>query len=146
MQQDEEAGEQRVTEFKAGYLPSSFMLLDPKSTTPWCWDDIARMKTLNTEQSRKRQEMHVCPLQIDIITRLIERYSNVGDLVMDPFGGIGSVAHVALKMRRNAYTIELNHEYYRDAVSYCKAAEQDVLSPTLFDLFETETTPQEVAQ
>ncbi len=67
---------------KAGCLPASFMLLDPKSHSPWVWDDVVRMRTLNSEQSRKRQEQHVCPLQFDIVERLIERYSNPGELVL----------------------------------------------------------------
>lgn len=52
------------------------------------WDDINRMRTLNTSQSRRRQQMHVCPLQLDIVERLINRYSNPGDLVADPFAGL----------------------------------------------------------
>ena len=48
------------------------------------WDDINRMRTLNTTQSQRRQNLHVCPLQIDIVQRLIERYSNEGELLPDP--------------------------------------------------------------
>lgn len=117
-----------------GMLPSSFMLLDPKSHSPCVWDDVARMRTLNTEQARNRVEGHICPLQFDIVERLIETYSNEGDLVLDPFAGIGTVPYMAVSMGRRAYGIELSSEYWADAVGYCRAAEQKVASPTLFDV------------
>jgi DNA modification methylase len=120
---------------KRGILPSTFMALDPPNpSSPWVWDDVARMRTLNSEQARKGFEMHVCPLQLDICERLIERYSNRGELVLDPFGGVGSVAYCAVSMGRKAFTIELNEQYHRDAVGYCRAAEMKASMPTLFDL------------
>lgn len=122
---------------KRGILPGEFMALEVANPgAPNVWDDVARMRTLNSEQARKGWEMHVCPLQHDIVERLIERYSAKGELVMDPFGGIGTVAYNALLMGRRAYTIELNAQYHADAVSYCRAAEQKVSAPTLFDLLE----------
>ncbi|MGN0715445.1 MAG: DNA methyltransferase, partial [Anaerovoracaceae bacterium] len=69
-----------------GHLPATFMVVAPGSWSDRVWDDVNRMRTLNTTQSRRRQTMHVCPLQLDIVDRLINRYSNPGDLVMDPFG------------------------------------------------------------
>jgi hypothetical protein len=70
--------------------------------------------------------MHVCPLQLDIIKRLITRYTNPGDIVLDPFGGIiGSVPFQALKMGRKAVGIELNEEYWRCGVGYCEMAENE---------------------
>jgi len=116
-----------------GALPASYMLLDPKSHTPWVWDDVIRMRTLNTEQARNRVEGHICPLQFDVVERLIERYSNPGDMVLDPFGGLGTVAYVAIRMGRRGYTIELSSDYHCDAVGYCRAAEQKVKMPSLFD-------------
>lgn len=112
------------------------MLLPPGAHSEWIWEDIVRMRTLNTEQSRKRQELHICPLQIDVVERLLRRFSDRGDLILDPFAGIGTVPYVALKMHRRAYGIELNASYYADAVSYCRAMEQEVQSPTLFDALE----------
>lgn len=73
---------------KDGRLPSTFMVVAPGSWDMTVWDDINRMRTLNTSQSRRRQQMHVCPLQLDIVERLINRYSNPGDLVADPFAGL----------------------------------------------------------
>ncbi len=117
-----------------GKLPSSFMLFPPISRHKDVWTDIARMRTLNTEQSRRNQENHVCPLQLDIIKRLITRYTNPGDVVLDSFGGIGSVPFQAVKMGRIGWMIELNEEYWRCAVGYLEAAENEAATPTLFDL------------
>jgi DNA modification methylase len=116
-----------------GKLPSSFMLFPPISRNKDIWTDIARMRTLNSEQSRRNQEMHVCPLQLDIIKRLITRYTNPGEIVLDPFGGIGSVPYQAIKMGRIGWMVELNEEYWRCAVGYCEQAESQIDVPTLFD-------------
>ena len=86
---------------KEGRLPAIFMVVAPGSWNNLeVWDDINRMKTLNTQQSRRRKQMHVCPLQIDIVERIINRYSNKGDLVLDPFGGLMTVPMTAVKMKR----------------------------------------------
>lgn len=119
---------------KDGKLPASFMVVAPGSWTDEVWDDINRMKTLNTSQSQKRQQMHVCPLQIDIVERIINRYSNPGDVVFDPFAGLFTVPEVAVKMGRYGYGIELNTDYFRDGLGYLKASEMEVDTPTLFDL------------
>lgn len=97
------------------------------------WDDINRMRTLNTTQSRRRAQMHVCPLQLDIVERIINRYSNEGDTVYDPFGGLMTVPMTAIKMHRNGKGCELNPDYFRDGVGYLQAAENEVDEPTLFD-------------
>lgn len=76
-----------------------------------------------------------CPLQLDIVERIINRYSNEGDLVYDPFGGISTVPMTAVKMKRRGYMCELNADYFRDAVGYLEAAEREVDTPTLFDYF-----------
>lgn len=117
-------------------LPATFMVVAPGSWTDQVWDDINRMRTLNTTQSQRRQQMHVCPLQLDIVDRLINRYSNPGELVLDPFGGLGTVALEAMKTGRRGYTIELNNGYFRDAVGYLKEYEQEDMTISLFDLME----------
>ena len=114
-------------------LPATFMVVAPGSWTWEVWDDINRMRTLNTTQSRRRSQLHVCPLQLDIVERIINRYSNEGDLVLDPFAGLMTVPMTAVKMGRQGYGIELNPDYFRDGVGYLQAAEDDVASPTLFD-------------
>ena len=117
-----------------GKLPAIFMVVAPGSwNLAEVWDDINRMKTLNTEQSRRRMQMHVCPLQIEIVERIINRFSNKGDLVYDPFGGLGTVPMVAIQMEREGYMCELNPDYYRDALGYLENAEMDREAPTLFD-------------
>lgn len=117
-----------------GRLPATFMVVAPGSWNGLeVWDDINRMRTLNTNQSRRRQQMHVCPLQIDIVERIINRYSNPGDWVLDPFGGLMTVPMQAVKMGRKGYGIELNPDYYRDGVGYLEAAKDEVETPTLFD-------------
>ena len=119
---------------KRGALPSTFMSLAPGSHHPDVWHDVNRMLTLNTEQSRKAQAMHVCPLQFDIVDRLIERYSNPGDLVYDPFGGLFTVPVRALHLGRRGRAVELNPDYYRDGVKYLQAKEREMDMPSLFDL------------
>lgn len=117
-----------------GKLPAIFMVVAPGSWNQLeIWDDINRMKTLNTTQSRRRAQMHVCPLQIDIVERIVNRYSNDGDLVFDPFGGLMTVPMVAIKMGRKGYGIELNSDYFRDGVGYLQSAEDEAETPTLFD-------------
>lgn len=117
-------------------LPATFMVVAPGSWTDEVWDDINRMRTLNTTQSQRRKQMHVCPLQLDIVDRLINRYSNPGELVLDPFGGLGTVALEAMKAGRRGYTIELNSGYFRDAVGYLKEYEREDMNISLFDLLE----------
>ena len=119
-----------------GKLPATFMVVAPGSWTDQVWDDINRMRTLNTSQSQRRAQMHVCPLQLDIVERLIRRYSNEGDLVFDPFAGLFTVPKVALDMGRRGMGTELNVDYFRDGVGYLQAAEAQRCAPTLFDLLE----------
>lgn len=119
-------------------LPATFMVVAPGSWNDMIWDDINRMRTLNADQTKRKLQMHVCPLQLDIIERIINRYSNEGDLVLDPFAGIFSVPMMAIKMGRKGYGIELNADYFRDGVGYCKAAEDEIEVPTLFDYMQIE--------
>ena len=120
-----------------GKLPAIFMVVAPGSwNTLEVWDDINRMRTLNTNQSRRRAQMHVCPLQLDIVERIINRFSNPGDLVLDPFGGLMTVPMTAVKMNRRGYGIELNPDYFRDGVGYLQAAEEEKETPTLFDFMQ----------
>lgn len=125
-----------------GRLPATFMVVAPGSWTDQVWDDINRMRTLNTTQSQRRAQMHVCPLQLDIVERLIRRYSNEGDLVFDPFAGLFTVPKVAVDMGRRGMGTELNVDYFRDGVGYMQAAEAQRCAPTLFDLLEEEDDAQ----
>ena len=117
-------------------LPATFMCIDPASWSPDVWDDVNRMRTLNTEQSQRRKQMHLCPLQFDIVDRLINRYTNEGETVLDPFGGLMTVPLEAMKAGRKGIGIELNQEYYRDGCWYLKREEENQETPTLFDFME----------
>lgn len=119
-----------------GRLPATFMVVAPGSWHENIWDDINRMRTLNTDQSRRRMVMHVCPLQLDIVERIINRFSNPGELVLDPFGGLMTVPYMAVKMERRGAGIELNPDYFRDGVGYMQEADAQQSAPTLFDLLE----------
>lgn len=117
-----------------GRLPATFMVVAPGSWNDLdVWDDINRMRTLNTNQSRRRQQMHVCPLQLDIVERIINRFSSEGDVVYDPFGGLMTVPMTAVKMGRYGRGCELNPDYFRDGVGYLQMAEDELEIPTLFD-------------
>jgi DNA modification methylase len=122
---------------KAGALPASFFYKPPESKSAWVWDDVIYMRTLNSNQSQHRREMHICPLPFDIVERTIKLYSNEGDLVLDPFAGLFTVPYLAIKYGRLAYGIELNAEYYQAGLRYCQDMEQQVMMPTLFDYLET---------
>lgn len=124
---------------ECGHLPKTFMAVDPVSHKDYIWDDVTRMRTLNSRQTQKNRQNHICPLQLDIVERLIERYSNKGDLVFDPFGGIGTVPYCAVKMGRKGLSTELNHEYWKDGLTYLREAECEKTAPTLFDLIDMES-------
>ncbi|PPG29662.1 DNA methyltransferase [Pseudoclavibacter sp. RFBB5] len=126
-----------------GALPATFMSLAPGSWHPDVWHDVSRMRTLNGEQVRRNVQMHLCPLQFDIVDRLIERYSNPGELIYDPFMGLGTVAVRAMKLGRRGRGSELNPGYWADSVKYCEAEERKHEMPSLFDL--TETTHDNLA-
>lgn len=115
-------------------LSASFMLLPPKSTNFWIWDDINRMRTLNTSQSKRKKEKHVCPLQFDITDRCIKWYTNVNEVVWDPFAGIMTVPYRCILLNRQGLGSELSENYWRDGVEYCKEAEYKRGVPGLFDV------------
>jgi len=125
-----------------GVLPARFMSLAPGSHHPDVWHDVMRMQTLNSEQSRKNVENHLCPLQFDIVDRLINRYSNKGELVYDPFCGLGTVPYRAIKMGRRGQGSELNPQYFFDSLHYLKSAEMQANMPGLFDALESEAMEQ----
>ena len=113
-------------------LSKTYMTLAPPSKHPAVWTDVTRMRTLNGEQSQKNLEKHVCPLQFDIVDRLIERYSDKGDLVYDPFGGLMTVPYRALLKGRRGQASELSATYFEDGLRYCRAAEAKLAVPDMF--------------
>jgi len=77
------------------------------------WMDINQSDTLNRESAREeRDERHICPLQLGVIRRGIELWTNPGDTVLDPYGGIGSSGFVAVQMERKAVMVELKESYF----------------------------------
>jgi DNA modification methylase len=81
------------------------------------WFDIRQTKVLNTDIARSdKDEKHVCPLQIDTIERCLELWSTKGDVVLDPFSGIGSVPFCAAKAGRHGVGIELKESYFNQSI------------------------------
>lgn len=119
-------------------LSSVFMMDAPESKCGMTWTDVTFMRTLNSEQMRKRQNKHICPLPFDIVSRIVEMYSNPGETVLDPFAGLFTVPYMAMKLGRVGFGIELNPEYYAAGVKYCEAMQREQMMPTLFDLLTLE--------
>lgn len=115
-----------------GALPRTFMALSPGSHDAGVWHDVVRMHTLNGQQAQRNLEKHVCPLQFDIVDRLIERYSNKGDTIYDPFGGLMTVPYRAILKGRRGQASELSGTYFPDGLSYCRAAEAKIAIPDMF--------------
>lgn len=118
----------------ANSLPPGFALLPPHAWHPDVWSDVARMRTLNGEQAAKGREMHLCPLQFDIVDRIIEFDSNPGDVVYDPFGGLMTVPMRAVLKGRIGWASELNPGYFADGVRILRAHDAKRSAMTLFDL------------
>lgn len=96
------------------------------------WMDINQSDTLQRKSAREdKDEKHICPLQLEVIKRCIELWSNPNDIVLDPFAGIGSTPYVALRMGRRGLGIELKESYYNQAVKNCDEA---LNMPVLHDL------------
>lgn len=119
-----------------GRLPPTFMLLPPHSPDEPVWSDVTRMQTLNGSQHAKGREMHLCPLQFDIVDRVIAQMSMPGETVLDPFGGLMTVPYRAILAGRKGLGFELNPRYFIDGATYCAAAEDKIAVPTLFDLLD----------
>ena len=115
-----------------GKLPSTFMSIAPGSKHAFVWTDINRMHTLNGKQSKRNLNLHICPLQIDIVDRIITRYSNKGDIVFDPFGGLMTVPLRAIVLGRFGMASELNPESFFDGVKYLEMEERKKDIPDLF--------------
>lgn len=100
------------------------------------WMDINPSDTLQFRSARENDdERHICPLQLDVIRRGIQLWTNEGDVVLDPFMGIASTGHVALEMKRSFIGFELKPSYYEASVKNLRRAEVEAKqgSHTLFD-------------
>ena len=100
------------------------------------WMDINPNDTLQYRSAREDEdERHICPLQLPVIERGIELWTNPGDIVLTPFMGIGSEAYTAVKMGRRAVGVELKDSYYRQAVANVKSLTEKTQGD-VFDLLE----------
>lgn len=101
-----------------------------------CWSDIRETNTLNVREARSEEDTkHICPLQLDVIDRLVRLYTNPGEVVFSPFTGIGSEGYVALQRGRRFYGCELKPEYHAQALKNLAGAQRkrEHDSKTLFD-------------
>ena len=89
------------------------------------WMDINPSDTLQFRSVREeKDERHIAPLQLPVIKRGIDLWTTKGDLVLDPFAGIGSTGYIAIKYKRRFVGVELKNAYYNQAVSNLKIAEK----------------------
>ncbi len=89
------------------------------------WMDINPSDTLQCTSAREHDdERHICPLQLEVIRRGVELWTNPGDIVLSPFAGIGSEGHVALQMQRRFIGVELKASYYQQAARNLAIATQ----------------------
>ena len=99
------------------------------------WMDINPSNTLQYRAARENSdERHICPLQLDVIERAIKLWSNPGDTVLSPFGGIGSEGYIAIKDGRKFIGIELKKSYFDLACKNLNAAVEESHALTLFDM------------
>jgi DNA modification methylase len=98
------------------------------------WMDINQSDTLQHKSAREdKDEKHICPLQLQVIHRALQLWSNPGDTVLTPFGGIGSEGYESLKMGRKAILIELKRSYFEQLVKNQKMAISELNENTLFN-------------
>lgn len=115
--------------YKPDYLPVD---LWQKYASP-VWMDVDYSRTLQYRSARdNNDEKHICPLQLDTIERILHLYSNEGETIFSPFGGIGSEGYQALKMNRKSISIELKESYFNVNVKNHKYAVVEDLQTSLF--------------
>lgn len=96
------------------------------------WMDIRRTDVLNGRIARTdKDEKHICPLQLEVIRRAVKLWSNPGDIVYSPFGGIGSEPYIALEQKRRAIACELKPEYFEQMRLNC----EDIAGENQISLF-----------
>ena len=117
-------------------MPVSNGEMDNETWIEWAhgiWLGIHETETLQYHEARgEDDEKHICPLQLGTIERCIKLYSNPGEMVLSPFGGIGSEGYMAVKLGRRATICELKPEYYEIAVRNLQSAESEILHDDLF--------------
>lgn len=97
------------------------------------WMDINPSKTLQRESAREdKDERHICPLQLEVIERAVDLWSNPHDTVLSPFAGIGSEGYVSIQKGRRFIGVELKESYYKQACANLKRAEHETPRDALF--------------
>ena len=116
-------------ENKENYLPVN---LWQKYAEP-VWYDINYSDTLQYTSAREeKDEKHICPLQLDTIRRCLHLWSNEGDTVLSPFGGIGSEGYESLRLNRNYIGVELKESYHKQMQRNLKRMIAEKMQPKLF--------------
>ena len=120
---------QDTDEKQENYLPVN---LWQKYAEP-VWYDINYSDTLQYTSARdEKDEKHICPLQLETIRRCLHLWSNEGETVLSPFGGIGSEGHESLRLKRNFIGIELKPSYYNQMQKNLQRMIDDLNQTTLF--------------
>ncbi|MCF8009021.1 MAG: DEAD/DEAH box helicase [Halanaerobiales bacterium] len=116
-----------------GHKPDDFPLDDWRNIASPVWTDINQSNTLQYRSARDdKDEKHICPLQLDVIERGLRLWSNEGETVFDPFGGIASTGYQSLKMNRKFIGIELKESYWQQGVKNLKLANKEKRQMSLF--------------
>jgi DNA modification methylase len=125
-------------EQKQKYVGSEMTYEEFRSIQIWqryadpVWDDINPSDTLQRESAREdKDERHIAPLQLQVIERGLQLWTQKGERVLSPFGGIGSEGYVAVKMEREAVICELKRSYFQQACLNLKRAESEETQPGL---------------
>jgi DNA modification methylase len=101
---------------KVKHTPEDYPVSKWQKVASPIWMDINPSETLQYRSARDHNdERHICPLQLEVIRRGIDLWTNPGDVVLSPFGGIGSEGYVALEMGRKYIGVELKTSYFRQA-------------------------------
>lgn len=104
------------------HTPTEFPLDQWQEWASPVWMSVQQSNVLNVSVARQQNdERHLCPLQLDVIERGCIMWSNVGDVVLSPFAGIGSEGVTALKLQRRFIGVELKEAYWRQACRYIAA-------------------------
>jgi DNA modification methylase len=105
-----------------------------------CWWDINQSDTLNVAAARDgRDERHICPLQLPVIERLVNLYTNPNDIVFSPFGGISSEIYQSVKMGRRGVAIELKESYWKAGCDNLNMLDMEKQQMSLFDFIGVES-------
>lgn len=101
----------------------------------YVWENVRVTYTLNVRQARSdKDSKHICPMPLEAVERIVRLWSNPGEVVFDPFAGIGSTGYEAIRHGRRFMGIELNPHYYKTAISNLDVAVGMKQQLSLFDI------------